>query len=336
MTIAIPAALAVTDALDLLQPKMQANPVGNALANTNWLWRHHAPPLIDVCPSRSSTSSAVTQRFVTPCIPDRAALNYRLQALIEIYGAATVGIEVEYATTWVSLAGTSWTSLGTFSSSAGGAGVVTRAIVATVPYAAVALRWIITVSTGNYVTHHLLAIPEDDTIDATPGLRDGFVPYDTGLLDAADPPMNTEMLNRVTGNVTRLNQRVQAALSFVQPESSTYGQAPEGVTEGHVVAVARIWLGARTKALLQIQCIAGVSSGTATDVVRIRQIALDGSSIGDGVETTLDADGAIHEAVIDLVAQGGGMMHYADVRLRLQPVGNTATLYSLHGWTYAP
>jgi hypothetical protein len=44
----------------------------------------------------------------------------------------------------------------------------------------------------------------------------------------------------------------------------------------------------------------------------------------------LDMDGTIQTDSIALVAQGGGVMRFADVLVWL--VGSTTTVYSIHGW----
>jgi hypothetical protein len=257
-------------------------------------------------------------------LPAAAAqgIEHDFTAVVFTSTAAIIDLVVEYATAWVSFAGTTWTSLGSNSASINGLGPVN--FNAPIPANAVALRWKFTASTGNYTVHHLIAAPFDDTITTT-GKQAGFVAYDDGLLENGDqPPVNTEMVNRVTRNCNALRQRYQAALSYVQPESSTYGQTPS-TTANHVIAKCRIWMGARDSAALFVAAI-GSNSG---QVLRITQVPADGQPIAGG-SMELDMDGTIQTDSIALVAQGGGVMRFADVLVWL--VGSTTTVYSIHGW----
>ncbi len=323
MTIAIPSTLDVLQPYELVKTPMAARPVVAALSNCNHLWQYFSPPLIDVCPSQSFTSSGIAQRYVT-VLPNASvqAIEHDFLATVFTSTTATIGLDVEYATTWVSFAGTTWTSLGTDSQSINGRGSL--GFNAAIPSNAKALRWKFTASTGNYTVHHLLATPDDDTITGD-GKQLGFVAYDDGLLENGDqPPVNTEMVNRVTRNCNALRQRYQAALSYVQPESSTYGQTPS-TTANHVIAKCRIWMGARDSAALFVAAI-GSNSG---QVLRITQVPADGQPIA-GETMDLAMGGTISGDSIALVAQGGGVMRFADVLVWL--VGSTTTVYSIHGW----
>lgn len=323
MAIAIPTTLDVLQPYELVQTPMGTRPVVAALDNCNHLWQYFSPPLIDTCPSQSFTSNSINQRYVV-VLPDLTynAIEHDFLAVVNTSTTATVGLEVEYATTWVSFAGTTWTSLGTTSGSINGVG--TLLLNAALPSGAVAVRYKFTCNAGNYTVHHLVAAPYDDTITTT-GKQAGFVAYDDGLLESGDqPPVNTEMLNRVTRNCAALRGRKQAALSYVQPESSTYGQTPVA-TANHVIARCRIWLGARDGATLSVRAI-GSNSG---QVLRIVQVPADGQPIAGG-QMELDMDATISAGSIELVAQGAGVLRFADVLVWM--VGTSTTLYTLHGW----
>jgi hypothetical protein len=325
VTIAIPSTLDVLQPYELVKTPMGTRPVVAALSNCNHLWQYFAPPLIDVCPSQSFTSSGIAQRYVT-VLPDAPvqAIEHDFLATVVTSTTATIGLDVEYATAWVSFAGTTWASLGTDSQSINGRGSL--GFNAAIPSNAVALRWKFTASTGNYTVHHLLATPDDDTITTT-GKQAGFVAYDDGLLENGDqPPVNTEMVNRVTRNCNALCQRHQAALSYVQPESSTYGQTPS-TTANHTIAKCRIWMGARDSAGMVVKAIGTVGLGTSW--LRITQVPADGQPIAGGF-MQMDMDGTIQTGTIVLVGQGGGVMRFADVLVQL--IGPTTTVYSFHGW----
>lgn len=326
MTIAIPTTLDVLQPYELVKTPMSTRPVVAALDNCNHLWRYFTPPVIDVCPSQSFTSSGINQRYVV-LSPDAAlnspnAIEHEFTALVNTSASATVTLLVEYATTWVSFAGTTWTTLGSDSDTISGLGALS--CVAAVPGGVRAFRYSFTCSTGDYTVHHLLATPADDTITTT-GKQAGFVAYDDGLLESGDqPPVNTEMVNRVTRNCNALRQRRQAALSYCQPESSTYGQTPVA-TANHVIARCRIWLGARDSATLSLRAI-GSNSG---QVLRVVQVPADGQPIA-GQQTELAMDATIRSGSIELVAQGAGLLRFADVLVWM--VGTSTTLYTLHGW----
>ena len=323
MTIGIPGQIDALLPWQLVQTPMAATPVDTALANCNHLWRYFSPPFIDVCPSQSFTSSGINQRYVVPAGFDNTmAMEHDFKAVVNTSTTATVGLEVEYTTAWVSFAGSSWTSLGSTSASINGVGTLT--VNAAVPVGALAIRYKFACSTGNYTVHHLLAIPADDTITSN-GKQFLFVAYDDGLLESGDqPPISTEMLNRVTRNCAGLRRRRQAALSYVQPESATYGQSPVS-TANHVIARCRIWLGARDGATLTVRAI-GSNSGQK---LRIVQVPADGQPIAGG-QMELDMDGTRAAGSMELVAQGAGVLRFADVLVWL--VGTSTTLYTLHGW----
>lgn len=328
MTISISSALDVLQLHELVKTPMSANAMVAALDNCNHLWQYFAPPLIDVCPSQSFTSSGINQRYVT-VLPRLTVQNIQHDFLATVVTSttATIGLEIEYALAWVSFGGTTWTSLGTASSSINGRGSL--GFNAEIPSTAVALRWKFSASTGDYTVHHLLAAPNDDTIttDGKPFGGVGFVAYDDSLLQGGDqPPVNTEMVNRVTRNCNALRQRYQAALSYVQPESSTYGQTPS-TTANHTIAKCRIWMGARDSARMTVKAIGAVGSGTSW--LRITQVPADGQPIAGGF-MQLDMDGIIQTGTIVLVGQGGGVMRFADVLVQL--IGPTSTVYSFHGW----
>jgi hypothetical protein len=84
-------------------------------------------------------------------------------------------------------------------------------------------------------------------------------------------------------------------------------------------------MGARDSATLLVRAI-GSNSGT---VLRIAQVPADGQPIaGEFVDLTMDA--TLVTETMTLVAQGGGVMRFADVLVWL--VGSTTTVYSIHGW----
>lgn len=330
MAVTIPNYPVIIQPQQLVQPPMTDTVVAAALANTNHLWRWWTPPLIDCCPSQSSTAAGVTQRFVTP-LPSRPInwpqIVHRCNAVVVTSTTATVTLDVEYTTSWVSIGGSSWTSIGTDSQSINGRGELS--VAGSIPINAVALRWVLTSSTGTYVTHHVLATPEDDSIDGGDPTQGGFVAYDDGLLESGDqPPINTEMLNRVTRNLYWLRRtRPQAALSYVQPESSTYGQDPTTVSGVHQMARVRVWLGCRPAGTMTFAVI-GASTGGS---VRIEQVSGGGQNVA-GQSATANLDGTIRTATLQLTAQGAGVLRFAELLVVINAGSSTATLYSLHGW----
>jgi len=330
MTISIPGDQPRVLPHTLVKPPMAAAPVSTALQACNFLWQNYRPPLVDACPSRSFTASTVAQRYVTPVYDvGRLALVHAMTATVETSTTATVTLEVEYATAWVSIGGTTWTSLGSDSGSINGVGTLT--VSASIPANAIALRWKFTSSTGNYTVHHVIAYPDDDTITSD-GKQGGFVAYDDALLEGpAGAPVTTEMLNRVQGNLWELRRtRPHAALSYVQPESSTYGQAPTAVAAltQHTVARARIWMGMRQTATLAVRVIGASTGGTLT----VAQVAT-GEGYVATESSTANLSGSITGFQIALTAQGAGVLRYADVDVRIYGGSSgSATLYSLHGW----
>jgi hypothetical protein len=84
-------------------------------------------------------------------------------------------------------------------------------------------------------------------------------------------------------------------------------------------------MGARDSAALFVAAI-GSNSG---QVLRITQVPADGQPIA-GETMDLAMGGTISGDSIALVAQGGGVMRFADVLVWL--VGSTTTVYSIHGW----
>ena len=327
MAVTIPDYPVIIQPQQLVQPPMTDTVVAAALTNTNHLWRGWTPPLIDCCPSQSTTAGGVTQRFVTPLPTRTVALVHRLNAVVVTSTTATVTLDVQYTTSWVSIGGSSWTSIGTDSGSINGRGELS--VTGSIPTNAVALRWVFTSSTGTYTTHHLLALPEDDSIDGGDPTQGGFVAYDDGLLESGDqPPINTEMLNRVTRNLYALRTtRPQAALSYVQPESNVYGQDPTTVTGKHQMARVRVWLGCRPSASMTVKVI-GASTGGS---VRIEQVSGGGQNVA-GQAASINLNGAINTATLSLTAQGAGLLRFAELLIVINAGSSTATLYSIHGW----
>lgn len=336
MAITIPSGQPHVLPYTLAKPGMAAQPLATAMAATNFLWKFYRPPVIDACPSQSFTASGTLQRYVTPTPfgalgPTATTPEHDYVATVETDAAATVTLNVEYAQTWVSIGGTTWTSIGSDSGSINGVGTLVVSGVA-MPTNARALRWRFTCSTGNYTVHHLLAYPNDDTITTT-GKQGGFVAYDDGLLEfAGSAPVNTEMLNRISQNCLVLRQtRPHAAISYVQPESSTYGQEPTAVSANttHVLARARIWMGTRPTATLTVDCIGASTGGTLT----VRQVASAEGYVKTESTSALALDGAIRSDSIVLTAQGQGVLRYADVEVIIYGgTSGSALLYSLHGW----
>lgn len=334
MSIVIPSSVPVTPVQQLVRPPMGLVPLQNALQLGNYLWRYYAPPLVDDWTSGSDADGpSTTGRWVTPIRPSVDGLTYRLVVTLTTSLVATASIEVFYCTAWSGFAGTTWTSLGTASPTTSATLATVATIDAVIPANAVALRWTVTISSGTFTVHHVLAYPRQTTL-ASGVKASGAVPYDDGLFTAAgQPPVNTELLNRgwITARALAAD-RLQAALTYLQPETTANSGRLRSVSSAswHRLCLQRVWFGAQ-RPLLHARVLATVSAGSTADLIRIRQVLNSGDSVdGPGLpwdSGLLAADETIVSGPTPSapILQGSSPRRYADFAIEVRSNGTGST-----------
>ena len=331
MAVTPPAALVITPASSLILPPVDADPLDDALLNTNWLYLQHKPALVSVCPI--TVSGRGTNVFWIPIVPSADALQYaflhRFLPGAAWPGGGTVTIQVEWAAT---LAG-AWTSI--YGPTATAAMVASTWVgtlhVATIPAAARILRVTYSVWAADGRVSHILAWPSADSA-AVPFVApwgqtaSGFRVYDDALLyagGAAGQPVNTEMLDRCRRNSAKvLRDRWQMAFSLVQDDTTSAVKyiAPSAALDGDMeIGHSRFIVPALKgkSGTLVVYAIATVSGGATADLVKV--------TIGN-VIAKLTADGVCNHATMAIAGDVN------EVSVRVAHVGvNTTSLHSVVG-----
>lgn len=338
MAIPLNTKLNITPQADLVLATQELLPLASALENVNWLWVNHKPPLVDVCPS---TPSAMTRNtvIVVPIIPSADGIAYDFHTTISAGAALTLTVTVEYTASYTGLAAsgtpTAWVNIFTQATAFGAGGRQVQVKLAqTVPTAAVALRWTLSVSASTYEAHHILALPGETTV-ATGLKTSGFLCYDTGLFGTVTgAPVHTELLNRCRRSATALLiDRKQMAFSFAQDEvQANYRVRSYNQSQYQNFQTVRVWFPNQGKtATLNMRALVSITGGAAA-TVKISQQGADGVTSPQSVTFTGTVAGAITTGDLLLTLQGTGLGRYADLILEWKTDGAFYTyLHSIVG-----
>jgi hypothetical protein len=300
-----------------------ADPLHTALTNTNYLYLHHTPALVSVCPIGSVANR--TRAYVVPVIPSVDTMRYTVEHRILPGFNGTATVQVEWATV---LAGP-WTSIyGATATAAMTTGTwFLHSHTIALPASARLLRFTYSVWGGAGRVGHILVRPAPSSA-AVPFVgpygttSSGFRVYDDSLLNgAAGQPVTTEMLDRCRRNTVKiLRDRWQMAFSLVQDDGVTHAvayTAPAGagggdLQLGHTAFCTPALAG--TKGTLAIRVLATVSGGATADLILV--------SIGNAT-LTFAADGLVNSA--DCIIYGT----LNEVRVRVANTGvNTTSLHA--------
>lgn len=325
MAIPAPSDIAVTPTAAMLVPPMAAEPLLTALANLNYLWQFHRPPLLDVCP----TGTVSRNVYVVPVKPSQDTLTYTFQNRLKPDTTSTATIAVDYCTAY-SGGGTTWHNLYSDTVGTTAAALLTHTDTAALPRTAVALRFTYTAGAGVLVPHHILVQPTPST--ATTGIQtSGFVPFDNGILSLTGAPIHTEFLNRCKlSTLAVLRDRWQCALSFVQCESGVPAKSPAAALGLLALPTVRMFLPmAGDTATIQLQALATVTGGATAALVQVRQV---GGVVNEVAQ--LDADGTIQTASLTLHPQQAGTLDaYADIEIAAASESSYRTdVRAVMGW----
>ncbi len=311
MAISAPSAVAVTPASGFIAPAMAAEPLATAHQNINYLWQHHSPPMVDVCPTLTAAQARHT--MVIPVIPSVDGIKYAGVLCVVPSDTSTFDWSIRYCTAYT-FGSTTWTSWASATGVAGTANTLSAIAIAaaTLPANAVAIELDVDIGggSGTIRVDHLLLYPQADA--PTAGVRTStYVASDDGLLTTTNAAIHTEWLNRCKSSpVALIRDRLQAAYSFVQIEGNGVAFVADS-TDWQRLPVGRLWLPYQTgNVTLQCRVIASAASGTVADRVRF---GADQQSIADRV--TFDADRTIQSATLVVATTGDPGMEYVDLVL---------------------
>lgn len=319
MAITPQAAVQIVSQSSLYVPSMAAQPVLKALQNTNYLWQHHTPALVDVCPNAPTYSR---RTIVIPIIPSVDGIRYALETRLMPSATSTVNITVSYCDAYAGAA-TVWHVI--FAA----AGVVTAAstllthipAAAAIPATAVALQWDVTPAAGTVFLHHCLAYP-------APGppisgiTASGFVPFDDGILNGlAGAPVHTEFLNRCKLSTLKILQdRYQMAFSFVQAEAGVPQTSLAGPSGFVPLPPFRVYMpNCGPTATLHVRVLADVIASTTPNLVLVAPVD------GYGSWVTHAADGAIHAQDLPVLVAGKGTGAHVDLKIGASAAAGNST-----------
>lgn len=336
MPITTPTKPQIAAEFELLLPQMTTQPLRKALENLNYHWKYFRPALVSFAPTADPGLTRSSEYHI-PIAPSADGLRYTFESRFLCSAAAqNVTVAVEYTTAYVAGAGSVWVGICSdvvVSNAVAGALTTFQKVDQTIPATAVALRWSLTApGAGDRTDHHFVAWPTP----AAPlvGLQlSGYAPFDDTLLLSADQAaVHTEWLNRCKFSMVKLlRDRKQNAYSFGQEYRSAPRWLKTNVQYWAPLPPVRIWLpGQSGQVALSVAVIAEVNAGAVADLVRFRQVGMDGAA----KTVVIDASGAIEAATLDVQVQGAGLMAYADVEMAIKTTaGNTTRVFAAMAWT---
>lgn len=332
------ASMVITPAEDLIFQQMEAEPLKTALTNVNWLYLNHQPRLVGVAPSQPSAlaRNAVVVAPITPSAEAGMRYDFRTTAITSANTNLTVTVEYCTAYTGLPTSGTptAWTNIFTQVTATTAAAVTTQhKATQAIPSTAVALRWTVAAAAGTFELHHLHAAPVPSAV-ASGVQASGFAAYDDGLFDTVSgAPVHTELLNRCKRSTLAIMRDRRIMVASVAGDEA---QANCRVSETDKTAFAAfatlrlVFPWQSDTVAVSVQCLATVSAGSGTGLVKVSQVASDG--VADPAEVVLDASaaGAIDSDTLSLTLQGDGPYRWADVAISMKTTaGNTTYLHSL-------
>ena len=86
---------------------MAAEPLATAHQNINYLWQHHSPPMVDVCPTLTAAQARHT--MVIPVIPSVDGIKYAGVLCVVPSDTSTFDWSIRYCTAYT-FGSTTWTS----------------------------------------------------------------------------------------------------------------------------------------------------------------------------------------------------------------------------------
>jgi hypothetical protein len=296
----------------LTLPSMVKQPLLDALENLNYLWSHHSPQLVDVCPNPNSTGR---DGYILPLIPSADGIEYTFEHRLMPDTTSSVDIVVEYHTD-LTLAG-AWTPLYNVSPGTTANALLTEVDTGRpIPGDAVALRVEYTAAnplTEEVYPHHLLVYPAPGNPTAGIKAGSGHIPFDDGLLNgAAGAAVHTEFLNRCkTSTLALLRDRWQNCLSFVQLSTGVPLVGVFAQTDMQALPFVRAWFPYQGPDIqITLFVLGDVTAGADTDMIQVRQVG-----VPDGETKTFHANGEIGTKTMTLHLQGEGAMKYADLEI---------------------
>ncbi len=310
-------------------PAMSAQPLQNALANTNHLYGYFRPLLLSWSPMGSSPAynPGITPTFipdpvvyVVPVLPSQDGLHYDFMWTLfpKIAGGGTsrFTLQVEWtsgvdptvgtgstpATKWVNLYGPAMTSPLTDSV------WNTRTISLVLDRTATMLRFTVTAVDGPYTLGHVAVQPSVITSITTPATyASGFLPFDPSFISQARAPINTEMVDRCKTNaLSVLRDRAQCLASLVQPYTTTTGSL--GGVSYYPRGIMQVMNGSAASANFS-QTIGMAAAGLPaqkTFTGHVRYLINDTAPsvfVGAGTLTVTGDDGSVNQLSLDSTGQ---------------------------------
>lgn len=329
MAFTTPASFTAVKKSQLLLPPLAAEPLKTALANANYLWSFHSPPLLSVAYTSDPQVTRATVYHI-PIMPSADGLRYQFEHRF-VCSAAAQNITVSVDTCTVYAGGaTVWTNILSEIATTGLAGALHRHTSATAAVAAniVAIRVGYSApAAGNRTDHHLVVYPSGNAITA--GIKpSGFVPTDDTLISSGNrAAIHEEWINRCAGNANAvLRDRYQCAFAFVQEYTAT--PRFQCTTTDYALPKVRAYLPyvpVKTGTNITIKAIGTVTAGATAN-----RIELD--SVYKG-EVKLAASGNIETATLPIGVIGAQAKTETTFLLSASATaGNTTNIYAVVGF----
>lgn len=334
MAITQPSSLAIVPANELTLTKMGRGPLATALANINYLWKYHQPPLLDVCPTSGDYVAHADDgmyEFVVPVLSPIDGMPYQLEFRLTPHGGCSSVILQVHTTTSTNWTTATWTSWRTSTQSCTSGTLKTWIPTAqTMGATMTAMRFRITPNTGSVEPQHILLYPKPG--DASYLDIDGsFFPWDDAL-SAADAPVHTEYFNRCKKSaVAVLQARQQCAFSFAQLTSYRTTQPvspPYGPKVQSLAPVRCVLPFAAESSVLNFRAFTYNASHTTASLVRVQQV---GTPKGNAVEFTADGNTDINSIVV-YPKNPGTAGAYVDLQLQARSLDVETKLAAVVAW----
>lgn len=262
---------------EFVQPLMLKTPIKTILENCNWLYRNHQPPLLSVVYTAKEDIPREDQVFEFGTSPSVDGFVYRFQHTIHTTTVGqTMEVEVEeyYSAAWHTVYTQTATSVDD--------GTITFARDGAINALTTRLRFTFSAGASDYIPLSSLVRPYPDA--AIAGIKaSGFIPFDDGMINTAQTPIHTEILNRVKDNVVSIiGDRKVCVLSFAQHTNVAkalhdgeghyiVGTSPNPTTMviGHAKASMA---GQKGPKKVRIHCLASHESINVDDDVIVREV----------------------------------------------------------------
>lgn len=326
MAYPLTADLAVKDDAAFLAPAMAAEPLQTALGNLNWLYVHHTPALLSVCPTELPTTRA--QHYDLPIRPSADGLPYVVRLIIVPTETTTIDIDVETTAAYTET-GATWTALDSVAALAVTAD--TRTVwsgYGVIPANAEAIRITLDAADGVPVLHHILVYPDADEIALpTAETASGFIPFDDTMISQTGAAIHTEHVNRCkASSLAVLRDRWQCAFSYCAVASGATDY-PVTYTEGWAAPPVRLWLPYQGPTVeLQVYVIADVNGGATSDLVSLWQVGITPTA----EPARFDASGNVEQGTLTIHLQGEAAARYADLQwVAWATSGNTTNVRAI-------